>query len=226
MGVREVFDESARDFDRNRRNLIPCFDEFYGGALDTITHPTEHPLRILDLGAGTGLLSLFLARRFPEARLRLVDVSPEMLEVARERFADERHRFEFEVADFSRGFELHTWDVVASALAIHHLSAEEKRELFRIVHEQLAPGGVFVNADQMAGATAEEDASNREEWLAAVRETGTSHEEIRVALERMSEDQPSSLADQLRWLREAGFQHVSSPVDRGMFAVLHARKAG
>ena len=39
------------------------------------------------------------------------------------------------------------FDLVASALAVHHLAPAEKRRLFGRVREALSPGGRFVLAD-------------------------------------------------------------------------------
>ena len=46
------------------------------------------------------------------------------------------------------------FDAVISALAIHHLEDEDKRVLFARVHDVLRPGGVFVNAEQVARSDA------------------------------------------------------------------------
>ena len=225
MSVREVFDRSARDYDRTRRILVTGFDDFYGAALASLPFPPEQPIAVLDLGAGTGLLSLFVAERYPGARLRLVDVASEMLSVARERFASEAHRFEFVVADYADGLGGGRYDVVASALSIHHLDADAKRRLFGEAHDALRPGGVFVNADQVAGQTPEEDAHHLDQWLGETRARGATEEDLRVARERMREDRPSTVADQLGWMREAGLSDVACPFRHGMFAVFRGSRA-
>jgi SAM-dependent methyltransferase len=58
------------------------------------------PRRVLDLGTGTGLAARFLARRFPDAEVVGVDLSPAMIEEAR-RLVDVDARVRFEVADAS-----------------------------------------------------------------------------------------------------------------------------
>jgi hypothetical protein len=57
---------------------------------------------------------------------------------------------------------------VVTALAVHHLDDAGKRSLYRRVADTLAPGGVFVNAEQVAGPTPELDRRYHEFWLARV----------------------------------------------------------
>ena len=226
MGVAETFDRSARSYDATRRTLVPCFDGFYGAALAALPADRRRELHVLDLGAGTGLLSMLVAAEYPHACFTLVDVAPGMLEIARERFAEQAGRFAFRVGDLARVELPSDADCAISALAIHHLSAHEKAALFRRVFEVLRPGSVFVNAEQVAGETPQEDAENHRSWRAEARALGASDEDLVLADERMSEDQPSTVPEQLAWLSEAGFEDVACRFRHGMFAVLAARKPG
>jgi tRNA (cmo5U34)-methyltransferase len=153
-----------------------------------------------------------------------VDVSPEMLGVARRRFADETERFELRVVDYAREPLAGEYEVVISALSIHHLDWSGKRELFRKIYGTLCAGGVFVNADQVLGSTPEIEARYREMWLCQVRERGVGEEDLAAALVRMGEDKPSTLEEQTAWLEEAGFWQVDCPYKNYSFAVYGGRK--
>ena len=175
MTVGEVFDAAAGDYDRARRQLVPGFDGFYGAALASVPFGRGEPIRVLDLGAGTGLLGALAADRFPRSRVTLVDLSVEMLRVARRRLAGEPGRFEFRNMDYARKplpGGPRGYDLVVSALSIHHLTHGDKRELFEKVYDSLAGDGYFVNADQVQGETPEEETRYREWWLRRVREAG------------------------------------------------------
>ena len=150
-----LFDKAARDYDRARRQLVPCFDDFYGTVLELIPYERDAEVRVLDLGAGTGLLSALIAEAYPRARVTLVDVSERMLGVARERFSSDPERFEFLAADYAREFPGGRYELVVSALSIHHLREPDKRTLFGSVYEALREDGLFVNADQVLGSTPE-----------------------------------------------------------------------
>jgi tRNA (cmo5U34)-methyltransferase len=156
--------------------------------------------------------------------MTLVDASPDMLGVARRRFADELERFEMRVVDYAREPLPEEYEVVVSALSIHHLDGTEKRELFRKVYGMLCNGGVFVNADQVLGSTPEIEARYRETWLRQVRERGVGEEDLAAALTRMEEDKMSTLEEQEAWLEEAGFLQVDCPYKNYSFAVYGGRK--
>lgn len=224
MGAPSVFSKWARQYDRSRRQLIPCFDDFYAAAIRALPFAATDAVDILDLGAGTGLLSAVILEAFPNAHLTLVDASPEMLDLARDRFAVTAGRVEFVVADYAHELPEREFDAVVSALSIHHLADADKLALWREIFRVLRPGGVFVNADQVLGETAEEDALFREAWLREVKERGVSAADLAGAQERMREDKMAPLGVQLAGLAAAGFVRVECVFQEKSFAVFTGRR--
>ena len=223
--VEILFDRAAQDYDRARRQLVPCFDELYGTVLGLLPFERRAGVRILDLGAGTGLLSALVAEALPNAWITLVDFSEAMLKKARLRFASEPARFDFEVMDYAKEPLVGEYDAVISALSIHHLDDGEKRRLFRKVREILPEGGVFVNADQVLGTTPEIEGRYHEWWLHEAREAGVSEYDLAASLERIEQDKNATLKSQLAWLEEAGFEEVDCPYKNHRFAVYGGRKS-
>ncbi len=224
--VKGAFDAAAPGYDALRRQLIPCFDEFYRTTVDVLAFPDGAAPRILDLGAGTGLLAALLLDRWPRARLTLVDLSAAMLERARARFAGTGARVEIRVADYLRDPLGGPYDAVVSALSIHHLPDAEKRVLFRRAFAALRPGGKFVDADNVLAPTPALAARNRARWIARVRESGIGGADLAAALLRTRLDVLAPLDAQLRWLRRAGFADVGCPYQWLHFAVLEGRRPG
>jgi tRNA (cmo5U34)-methyltransferase len=203
--------------------LVPAFDQFYGTVLERIPYDRAAAIRVLDLGAGTGLLSALVAAAFPNAVLTLVDISPEMLGKARERFAG-NPRVCYEVVDLEREALRGEYDVAVSALALHHLEHPLLAAVFRKAYDALVPGGVFINADQTLGTTPENERLYAEQWLADVRANGCTEAEVQAALDRMKVDKTATLENQLAWLRAAGFADVDCWYKRCRFAVYSGRK--
>ena len=218
VDAKRLFDATAASYDQTRRLLIPCFDSFYGTAISLIPFSADADVRVLDLGAGTGLFSALVSAAFPRARFTLVDVSEEMLAQARQRFAGDP-RFVLRVADLATATFSERFDVAISALAIHHLSDANKAALFKRVYDCLTAGGAFVHAEQIMGATAGAETRNRSTWMRQARGIGATDADLDMAIERMRADRPATLEDQLRWLREAGFRDVDCYFKDHMFAV-------
>ena len=219
----ETFQRTAADYDAARRRLIPPFERFYGTAVAALDLAGGPMRRILDLGAGTGLLSERVAAAHPHAELTLLDGAPAMLEQARARVGAGATLITGDLVD---PLPAGPWDAVVSALAIHHLPDSAKRELFARVHAALRPGGVFVNAEQVAGPTPMIDQHYRDWHAQMAAVLGASAEEWSAALERMRVDQCADVESQLTWLRNAGFGDVDCPFRDHGFAVIVALRAG
>ena len=222
--IGQLFSAGAQGYDAVRRNLVPCFDGFYGSALDVIGDwagaRTAATLEALDLGAGTGLFSAMVLGRLPHARLHLVDVSDAMLAQARQRFAGAASsHVSFEVRDYTQGGLGGPWDLVLSALSIHHLDDGAKRSLFARVFEALRPAGLFINAEQVLGPTPAAEARYRRLWDSQVLGSGVDRLEYERAVDRMRHDRCATLADQLEWMRAAGFAEVDCAFKQWRFAV-------
>jgi len=170
-------------------------------------------------------MSAFLLEKFPDARLTLMDISENMLDMARERFAT-RPGTEYRVCDYS-GIDLGgPYDLICSALSIHHLAPEDKRRLFERIHAALVPGGMFVNADQADGETLYFRQRNLEYWNGFLRNgpmTEAQHAEILKRRDTL--DRNDKLSDQLAWPREAGFADVDVVYRNRTFIVTVAKKA-
>ncbi|WP_119462939.1 class I SAM-dependent methyltransferase [Rhodospirillaceae bacterium SYSU D60014] len=233
LPVARAFSAGAAEYDGLRRRLVPCFDAFYGTALEVIAAwggpggGADRPA-VLDLGAGTGLFAAMVRTRFPGARMHLVDLSEAMLAQARQRFA-EADEVTFEAADYSAaplgGHQNDSpWDLVISALSIHHLADADKQTLFARIHAALRPGGLFVNAEQVIAPTPELAARDRQLWREAAIALGASEAEIAAAEGRMRFDRCATLADQLAWLAAAGFAQVDCSFKAWQFAVYSGQK--
>ncbi|MCG9969454.1 class I SAM-dependent methyltransferase [Pelotomaculum terephthalicicum JT] len=220
--IQKKFDHISMDYDRQRKQLIPCFNDFYGVAVSLLEPVCEKPI-VLDIGAGTGLFSSFLLGKIPEARLTLVDISEKMLQAAKERFKDVSD-VEYIVGDYTNCVPFREYDIIISALSIHHLSDEQKLKLYKQCYLMLKPNGIFINADQVLGNTPYTDSVFKKHWKSSVESSGLSKEEIASGYERIKLDKEATLPRQLSWLAEAGFSDVDCVYKYYHFAVMFGRK--
>jgi tRNA (cmo5U34)-methyltransferase len=154
---------------------IPVFDELQ----EETARATESIAArdILELGIGTGMTAKRVLAAHPQAQLVGIDESEAML-------AEADIAGDLRVSRLEDPLPNGPFDLVVSCLAIHHLDAEGKRDLFRRIADVLRPGGWFVLADVVV--------PEREEDAVTPTTPGF--------------DRPDPLADQLEWLREAGFE--------------------
>ena len=221
--LKQQFDQVAKEYDQQRRQLIPCFDDFYGVAAHWVNTSEDEP-RVLDLGAGTGLFSSFVQKKYPKAAFTLVDLSEEMLKAAKTRF-EGHSNVKYIAADYTAYRPEERYDAVISSLSIHHLIDEDKKKVFQMVFSLLKNGGVFVNADQAAGRTPFLDKSYKQLWEDEIRNGVLSTQAITSAIARRKLDLNASVSEQLKWLEEAGFVDMDNVYKYHDFAVFYARKA-
>lgn len=218
--TQEVFDRTASTYDQDRARLIPGCDVFYRWAVDLVPRRAK---RITELGAGSGILTAMLRAQFPHAEIHLMDFSAPMLELARQRLCADNvpdPTVVFHEADYVAQ-ELPSENcAVISSLSIHHLDDRDKQGVFGKAFRSLKPNGVFVNADQVAGPTAELEERYKALWLTQVRTLGATEEQIEASLYRQREDRCSPVEVQLQWMRDAGFADADCWYKEGRFAVM------
>jgi tRNA (cmo5U34)-methyltransferase len=213
-----AFSAHASQYTALRRRLVPGYDQFYGAVVDVLSLTAQPPRRVLDLGAGTGLLSAAVLAAYPDASIELLDGSEPMLAEACERLGDAVSAVH--VADLAAPIPEGPFDAIVSALAIHHLQDADKRRLFARARVALGAGGVFVNAEQVAGPTDGLTAIYTSIWERDCRALGATDEELDGARERMRHDRCADVESQLTWMRDAGFTATDCVYKSWRFAVL------
>ena len=157
------------------RSEVSAYDEFQ----DMVAEATMSIVArsILDLGVGTGETALRVLRRHPAARLVGIDASAEMVTMA----AHVLPSADLRVGRLEDPLPEGEFDLVVSALAVHHLTSEGKVQLFERVAQRLAVGGRFVLGDVIVPDSPEDADTPLEPEV----------------------DLPDRLQDQLDWLENA-----------------------
>jgi tRNA (cmo5U34)-methyltransferase len=160
------------------RREIPQYDQLQDAIAAATSGVTA--ASILDLGTGTGETLSRVLPRHPSAGVVGVDESAGMLDVARTRLA--AYDVTLHVADLLDDLPPGPFGLIVSALAVHHLDGAGKAELFGRVAAALEPGGRFVLGDVVVPANSTAVVIPlTDDW-----------------------DRPSTAAEQLGWLEDAG----------------------
>lgn len=213
-------------YDSLIRRAVPRYDEMLATLVEHLPRGAE---RILELGSGTGNLSVALARRFPGAALTFVDASGEMIALTADRLREVSGPF----AARSTGRPTHfedigdlraRFDLVVSSISMHHVA--DKRALYGDVFRLLDAGGIFHWADQTRGATEAIHARHWSEWLAYCRRPGNCGEEEIASLLAHAEahDHYTPLTAHLALLAEAGFVGIDCVWRHNMWVVVAAER--
>lgn len=218
----EVFADT-KAFDRGIRLLIPHYDLMLDTLVACVPIDARH---ILDLGCGTGELSLKLLKHCPNAKIVALDYSPRMIKMAQSKlektsFSD---RITFIEADFGAWANGEIKEKIGnninacvSSLAIHHLTDEMKYKLLTSVAKNLTSGGCFWNADpilQESSQLQEIYSRVREEWT---KNKGTTIAEVRSQTGNSQPqgysgpDRLTTLNTHLTMLSSVGFKTVEVP---------------
>ncbi|MCQ2380644.1 MAG: class I SAM-dependent methyltransferase [Victivallaceae bacterium] len=220
--IRNEFNRISEEYDAKRRLFIPCFDAFYRDSTDCIAGSLPRPpRRVLDLGAGTGLLAMHWMEHFPAAEYVLMDIASDMLDGARRRFSG-RGNVSFVEADYAAALPGGRFDAIVSALSIHHLEDGCKRRLFRMVRESLADGGVFVNHDQFDADTPAWERRFEKIWISHLESGELTADDLDKWRTRRGLDRECTVGDEIEMLRDGGFEDVSVVFRSQKFCVIAA----
>jgi tRNA (cmo5U34)-methyltransferase len=214
------FDARAAGYDAHMRGYIfndETFAQFYGAAAAPLP-VTPAPIRVLDLGCGTGLELDYIFQRAPNAHITGIDLSGAMLDLLREQYGARLSQLtliqdSYLTLDFGRA----VFDYVISVMTVHHLLPDAKTALYRRIRSALKPGGIYIEGDYVVSPADEEQFLA--EYAAQIAERATSDGYYHL-------DIPFSLETQFRLLREADFATVELLWQAGLSAVYVARKGG
>ncbi|MFG0256972.1 MAG: class I SAM-dependent methyltransferase [Phycisphaerales bacterium JB043] len=199
------FSSIQQEYDSLIRRAVPCYEPMLEAL---VAYLPTNARKVLELGCGTGNLTLRILDRYPDARVTSVDVSEEMLALTRERVSErgwesrwDAARSAFEELDIPDA----SFDLIVSSISLHHV--EDKPVLFERVRRWLREGGECWYSDQMWGATERSADHNWEHWKAFCREPGNcSEEEIAGLLEHARDhDHYEPVLAYMRAMEKAGF---------------------
>ena len=170
-----------------------------GDELNAARVPLEDPRRLVDVAGGHGGFAMAMCERHPGLEATVIDLPPSAAVgrriVAEHGFADRVSFREGDVFELGLGSEL---DVVSVFNLVHHLPEERGRELCRMAHAALRPGGYLIVGDTARPAPGED-------WV----ETGAVSSLLFYA---WSHGRNFTRSEIRGWLEAAGFESVEAHV--------------
>lgn len=217
--VKEHFEEEADEFDKIANAVVPFYDDMIESIAVALPFDRSIDIKIADLGCGTGNISYKIKRRFPNARITCIDFADNMIDMAKIKLAEYNdiiyYKLDFRDFRFDEDF-----DAVVSSLAIHHLTNDDKKSLYRKIYHTLRSGGVFYNADNVLGSNHELQDIYMTKWKEfMMRKISLGEIEEKWLPKHHEEDIPAKMIDQLDWLRDIGFKPVDVIWKNYYFAV-------
>lgn len=202
--VIDAFNKASVDYDKYRKHAIPNMEIYYNTVVK-LTQKYENP-KILDLGAGTGILTQLIYQQHTNSNITLVDLSTKMLNIAREKFKDKNFKY-LEANYLTYDFK-EKYDIIVSSLSIHHLTDEEKQLLYKRIYDMLTPEGIFINADQVHGETEYTEQLYKKQDESFLKKQHIPEEEKEILRQRRKLDKPAKLSDTIKWYKEIGYKNV------------------
>ena len=230
QAVEAFFNQFSQAYDSAILKAIPPYAEMMEAVLGYTFMAPEGNWSILELGCGTGNLSVGLWQMFPNARLTLVDLSEDMLNQAALKLQGAANAGP-EVKLIQGGFmELDLdpgqFDLVVSSMALHHLEDADKPELYRRIFNWLKPGGLFRCADETLALPEQSHAKNLAQWEVWASSQGATREEIQVWIDHAEQhDHYAPLAQHFTWLQQASFTEVDCYWRKLMWTVFGGKKS-
>lgn len=207
--VKTHFEEEAKEFDETILKLIPHYKEMISALVSSIPFERSAPIKVLDLGCGTGTVTKTLKEEFKNAQVTCLDLAENMIEMSKIKLKD-YNGIEYVVGDFYEYNFSENYDVIVSSLALHHLATDnDKKGFYKKIYAALTHEGVFLNADAVLSSNDYLQSLYVTKWKEFMN-MSISMEEIeeKWVPAAETEDHPAKLIDHIDWLRDTGFKDV------------------
>jgi tRNA (cmo5U34)-methyltransferase len=192
------FDARAEGYDRHMKQLFQDQEGYYKAVAGRIRQ-TEEPVRILDLGCGTGYELHYIFERAPHARIIGIDMSAAMLDRLSNRYPKQQEQLELRCGSYTEVPLGKNYDYVVSVYTMHHLLPEIKQSVYGKIYDSLKPGGLYVEGDCIAQEPVKEQKLLERYYDLTEGLSG----EVQYHV-----DIPLSLATQEKLLLQAGFTEL------------------
>lgn len=211
--IREKFENAVESYSNLETGQSTAVDSpvFLEVLTESAARLAPAAKKVLDIGCGAGNYTLKLLQKLPGLECTLIDLSPKMLERAKERISavgsGPVKTIEGDI--LTTALPVGQFEIVLSGLALHHLREESGwRSVFKRVYESLKPGGVFMISDMIAQADERIEEYMMGRYIGHIEERIGPEQAKWVHQMTLKEDTPRSVFFLLNLLQETGFRNV------------------
>jgi len=206
--------ETAAVFDDMLDRSVPFYGEIQRLVAELAADFAAPGTAIYDLGCSTCNTFLQISHFLPagvNVRFVGIDSSPEMLEIARTKLAEEDFAYEYELrcADLDRDVEIRDASVVLLVLTLQFVRPLQRERLIRRIAQGMSENGCLILVEKVLGESSTFNRLFIKHYYEMKKRNGYSDLEIaqkREALENVLI--PYRLEENKELLRAQGFQHV------------------
>lgn len=158
----------AKTYDEMCKFLVPGYDYMQDTLINILKFENIKELIFLDLGAGSGILIEKIINEFPDSTCYYLDYSDDFMSIAKEKLRKYEDRITYIKSDFCGNWESEIDkkpNVITSMSAIHHLSNDNKKKIYKKSFNILEENGWFFNIDEMKTVNEEAYMKNLYYWI-------------------------------------------------------------
>lgn len=207
--IKGDFSKRSTFYDDYIVKVVPYHREMLDAFIDNIPFSIDDPKRIIELGCGTGLATHSILKKYPNAHLKCLDMSLEMLNLAKKRL-DGFPNIEFILADYTKYKFQEECDAIVSFLSLMYLADDKtRRSVFNKAYDLLTSGGVFISGEMNISRNIHFQEVCIEKWLQHMRKSYSDDFIKSEVLEKAKKHgSPSVLEDEIKYLEKIGFSQV------------------
>lgn len=221
--IKRHFEREAKIFDRHFYKVAPFYREAIEALVTVLPPGNGNKLRIIDLGCGTGNITIAVKKKYPAAHVICIDFAENMINLAKAKLKKYRD-VEFWAGDMRDYDYRNGCNAVVSSLVLHHIEGREKKEFYAQIYDALPKGGLFYMADFVLPSSIRLEKVFVGKWVEFMKKSLTSKQIAATLIKHKREDRPAKLIDELDILRETGFKNVDVIWKRYNFAIYGGEK--
>jgi tRNA (cmo5U34)-methyltransferase len=206
--IKQDFSKRSIFYDDYIVKVVPHHKEMLEALIENIPFSRDRPIRIIELGCGTGMATYNIIKKYPYAQLKCIDMTSDMLNLAKKKL-EAFPNIEFILADYTKHKFNEEYDVVVSFLSLMYLTDETRKSVFKKAFDMLINGGVFISGEVTSSRSKHFQEVSMKRWIQHMQKSYSDDFIKNEVLEKAKKHaREPVLTDEIQYLEEIGFSQV------------------